>query len=183
MVLTVPSDYSIMQTESLRRVATDAGFNVVRIIPDVAAIALSYQQQNKKVLAEKEQNVLVIDFGAGSFSCAIACVDEEDIELRAIDGNCDLGGEDLDDALLEYIVQDFKKTKGKDISQNVRAMKRMRTAVEKAKKALSTAQSTYIEIYDFVDGADYYSQLTRAKLEEVCMDHLKKAKEPLERLF
>lgn len=105
-------------------------------------------------------------------------------EVKATAGNTHLGGEDFDNRLVEYFVADFKrKNPTIDITKSPRAMRRLRTACERAKRTLSAAASASIEVEAIAEGADYYADINRAKFEELCMDYFRGCIEPVERVL
>jgi len=105
-------------------------------------------------------------------------------EVKATAGNTHLGGEDFDNRIVEYLINDFKKKHpGVDITRNARAMRRLRTAAEKAKRALSSATTAAVELEALIEGLDYYTNINRAKFEELCMDFFRGCIEPVERVL
>jgi len=127
--------------------------------------------------------VLVFDFGGGTFDVSLLCLDEDVFEVRATAGNSHLGGEDLDNRLVGFFVAEFKKKHGKDMSGNARAMRRLKTACERAKRTLSNANVASIEVEALYEGIDFFTQLTRAKFEDLCMDIFRKTIEPVDRVL
>ena len=111
----------------------------MRIInePTAACIAYGWLQKGKDI--KKEENILVFDFGGGTFDSSILNLDNDVFEVRSTAGNSHLGGEDLDNRLINYFVNEFRQKNGKDMSQNNRSLRRLRTACERAKRTLSSS--------------------------------------------
>ena len=129
-------------------------------------------------------NVLIFDLGGGTFDVSILSLDEGIFEVAATAGDTHLGGEDFDSNMVKYFIQEFKrKFRGKDLSSNNRALRRLRTACEKAKRTLSTTSNAYIEIDALHEGIDFNSSISRAKFEEMNMALFKKTMEPVERVL
>lgn len=126
---------------------------------------------------------MVFDFGGGTFDCSLLNLDNDVFEVRATAGNSHLGGEDLDGRLVSYFVAEFKKKNGKDLSGNNRAVRRLRSACERAKRTLSSSQTASIEIESLFEGIDFFTQITRAKFEDLCIDLFRKTIEPVDRVL
>lgn len=154
--------------------------NILRIINEPTAAAIAYGLDKKK---EQERNILIFDLGGGTFDVSILSVEEGIFEVKATNGHTHLGGEDFDNKLVDYCINDFKKKHGIDITKNARALRRLRTQCEKAKRILSAAHITSIECETLADGEDYNCNITRAKFEELCSDLFKKCIAPLENVL
>jgi heat shock protein 1/8 len=164
-VVTVPAYFNDLQRQATRDAGTIAGLNVLRIINEPTAAAIAYGLDKK---ATGECNVLIFDLGGGTFDVFLLTIEEVIFEVKATAGDTHLGGADFDNHLINFFVGEFKRKYKKDISSNPRALRRLRTGCERAKRTLSSAASTNIEIDFLYDGIDFYTSLTRARFEELC---------------
>jgi heat shock protein 1/8 len=130
-----------------------------------------------------EKNVLIFDLGGGTFDVSLLTIDEGVFEVKATAGDTHLGGEDFDNKLVEYCAADFQKKKGIDIRKNPRAIRRLRTQCEKAKRILSSSAQTSIEVDSLADSQDYSISITRAKFEELCLSMFKETIPPVEKVL
>lgn len=128
-------------------------------------------------------NVLIFDLGGGTFDVSLLTIEDGIFEVKATAGNTHLGGEDFDNRLVEFCSSEFKKKTGVDISKNNRAMRRLRTACERAKRTLSSANSASLEVEALAEGEDFYYEISRARFEELCMDYFRGCIEPVERVL
>merc|ERR1711982_46478 len=156
-----------------------SGLNVLRIINEPTAAAIAYGLDKK----EEEKNVLIFDLGGGTFDVSLLTIEEGIFEVKATAGDTHLGGEDFDNRMVDYFLQDFKRRHRKDMSKNQRALRRLRTACERAKRTLSSSTQAHIEIDSLFDGIDFNSTITRARFEDLCMDYFKKCMEPCEKVL
>ncbi|EGT36488.1 hypothetical protein CAEBREN_14120 [Caenorhabditis brenneri] len=178
-VITVPAYFNDSQRQATKDAATIAGLNAMRIINEPTAAALAYGL-DKGITEEK--NVLIFDLGGGTFDVSILSIAEGSIfEVRSTAGDTHLGGEDFDSRMLQHFMTEFKRKTGKDISPNPRAIRRLRTACERAKRTLSSSTEATVEVDSLFDGADFYSKITRARFEELCADLFRKTLEPVEK--
>jgi len=178
-VITVPAYFNDSQRQSTKDAGTIAGLNVLRIINEPTAAAISYGLEKK---SDNEQHILIFDLGGGTFDVSILSIDDGIFEVKSTAGDTHLGGEDFDNRLVGHCVTTFKrKNKGKDISKNKRAMRRLRTACEKAKRTLSSQTEVSIEIDALFEGIDFYMKVTRAKFEELCSDLFTGTLNPVEK--
>merc|ERR1712198_225456 len=150
-----------------------------RVINEPTAAAIAYGLD--KTSSEGERNVLIFDLGGGTFDVSILTIDGGVFEVKSTAGDTHLGGEDFDNRILNHFVQEFKRKHKKDISSNKRALKRLRTACEKAKTTLSASTQASVEVDALHEGIDFYSSLTRARFEELNSDLFKKTLEPVEK--
>uniref|UniRef100_A0A7N0UEZ8 Heat shock protein 70 n=1 Tax=Kalanchoe fedtschenkoi TaxID=63787 RepID=A0A7N0UEZ8_KALFE len=157
-----------------------AGLNVMRIINEPTAAAIAYVL-DKKATSVGEKNVLIFDLGGGTFDVSLLTIEEGIFEVKTTAGDTHLGGEDFDNRMVNHFVQEFKRKHKKDITGNPRALRRLRTACERAKRALSSTAQTTIEIDSLYEGVDFYSTITRARFEELNMDLFRKCMEPVEK--
>jgi len=176
-VVTVPAYFNDSQRQATKDAGTIAGLNVQRIINEPTAAAIAYGLDKKG----GERNVLIFDLGGGTFDVSILTIDDGIFEVKATSGDTHLGGEDFDNRLVDHCVADFKrKNRGLDISGNNRALRRLRTQCERAKRALSSSTQASIEIDSLFDGIDYMTTITRARFEELCMDQFRRCMGPVE---
>jgi L1 cell adhesion molecule like protein len=127
--------------------------------------------------------VLIFDLGGGTFDVSLLTIEEGIFEVKATAGDTHLGGEDFDNRLVDHFVGEFKRKHRKDMTQNQRALRRLRTACERAKRTLSSSAQAYIEIDSLFDGIDFNSTITRARFEDMCGDYFRKTVEPVERVL
>jgi heat shock protein 1/8 len=153
---------------------------VLRIINEPTAAAIAYGL-DKKATSVGEKNVLIFDLGGGTFDVSLLTIEEGIFEVKATAGDTHLGGEDFDNRMVNHFVQEFKRKNKKDITGNPRALRRLRTACERAKRTLSSTAQTTIEIDSLYEGIDFYSTITRARFEELNMDLFRKCMEPVEK--
>lgn len=135
-VITVPAYFNDSQRQATKDAGVIAGLNVLRIINEPTAAAIAYGLDKKE---QGEKNVLIFDLGGGTFDVSLLTIEEGIFEVKATNGHTHLGGEDFDNRLVEYCTSEFKKKSGIDISNNPRALRRLRTQCEKAKRILSSA--------------------------------------------
>lgn len=179
-VVTVPAYFNDSQRQATKDAGAIAGLNVLRIINEPTAAAIAYGL-DKKGQSTGEKNILIFDLGGGTFDVSLLTIEEGIFEVKATAGDTHLGGEDFDNRLVNHFVQEFKRKTRKDITGNARALRRLRTAAERAKRTLSATAQTTIEIDSLYEGVDFYSTITRARLEELCMDLFRKCMEPVEK--
>jgi L1 cell adhesion molecule like protein len=179
-VVTVPAYFNDSQRQATKDAGVISGLNVLRIINEPTAAAIAYGL-DKKVTGER--NVLIFDLGGGTFDVSLLTIEEGIFEVKATAGDTHLGGEDFDNRLVNHFAQEFKRKHKKDLSQNPRALRRLRTSCERAKRTLSSAAQTSIEIDSLFDGIDFYTSLTRARFEELCQDLFRGTLEPVEKVL
>jgi heat shock 70kDa protein 1/2/6/8 len=177
-VVTVPAYFNDSQRQATKDAATIAGLNCLRIINEPTAAAIAYGLDKNK---DDDTNVLIFDLGGGTFDVSLLNIEGGIFEVKATAGDTHLGGEDFDSRLLRHFSEEFKRKHKKDISGNPRALRRLRTACERAKRTLSSTTQTTIEIDSLYDGIDFYTTITRARFEELCMDLFRKCMEPVEK--
>uniref|UniRef100_A0A803P0E5 Uncharacterized protein n=1 Tax=Cannabis sativa TaxID=3483 RepID=A0A803P0E5_CANSA len=179
-VVTVPAYFNDSQRQATKDAGAISGLNVMRIINEPTAAAIAYGL-DKKASRSGEQNVLIFDLGGGTFDVSLLTIEEGIFEVKATAGDTHLGGEDFDNRLVNHFVAEFKRKHKKDVSGNARALRRLRTACERAKRTLSSTTQTTIEIDSLYEGIDFYSTITRARFEELNMDLFRKCMEPVEK--
>ena len=181
-VITVPAYFNDGQRQATKDAGAIAGLNVLRIINEPTAAAIAYGL-DKKTKGDGEQNILIFDLGGGTFDVSLLTIDDGIFEVKATAGDTHLGGEDFDNRLVAWCVQEFKRKHKKDPTGNNRALRRLRTACERAKRTLSSSAETTIEVDALFDGTDFNTKITRAKFEELCMDLFRSTIDPVERVI
>ncbi|XP_020231285.1 heat shock 70 kDa protein [Cajanus cajan] len=179
-VITVPAYFNDSQRQATKDAGAISGLNVLRIINEPTAAAIAYGL-DKKASRKGEQNVLIFDLGGGTFDVSLLTIEEGIFEVKATAGDTHLGGEDFDNRMVNHFVSEFRRKNKKDISGNARALRRLRTACERAKRTLSSTAQTTIEIDSLYEGIDFYATITRARFEELNMDLFRKCMEPVEK--
>lgn len=179
-VVTVPAYFNDSQRQATKDAGVIAGLNVLRIINEPTAAAIAYGL-DKKVAGER--NVLIFDLGGGTFDVSLLTIEEGIFEVKATAGDTHLGGEDFDNRLVNHFAQEFKRKYKKDLSPNARSLRRLRTACERAKRTLSSATQTSIEIDSLFEGTDFYTSITRARFEELCQDLFRSTLDPVEKVL
>ena len=187
-VITVPAYFNDGQRQATKDAGAIAGLNVLRIInePTAAAIAYGLDKKGKGASASGssgELNILIFDLGGGTFDVSLLTIDDGIFEVKATAGDTHLGGEDFDNRLVTWCLQEFKRKHKKDPSGNNRALRRLRTACERAKRTLSSSAETTIEVDALFDGVDFATRITRAKFEELCMDLFRSTIDPVDRVI
>jgi L1 cell adhesion molecule like protein len=180
-VVTVPAYFNDSQRQATKDAGRIAGLNVLRIINEPTAAAIAYGLDKTDQAGEK--NVLIFDLGGGTFDVSLLTIDGGIFEVKATAGNTHLGGEDFDNRMVAHFADKFKKESGKDITKNSRALRRLRTACERAKRTLSSATQASIEIDSLFEGSDFYTSITRALFEQLNMDLFKSCMQPVEKVL
>jgi len=176
-VITVPAYFNDAQRQATKDAATIANLKVLRIINEPTAAAIAYGLDKN---SDKEKNVLIFDLGGGTFDVSLLSIDDGVFEVKSTAGDTHLGGSDFDNLLVQHFMEEFKKKNKKDISQNKRSVRRLRTACEKVKRTLSSSSNASLEIDSLFEGIDMYTSITRAKFESICMPLFKKCLEPVD---
>ena len=180
-VITVPAYFNDAQRQATKDAGHIAGLNVLRIINEPTAAALAYGLGNGK--ENEEKNVLVFDFGGGTFDTSILSIDEGVFEVKSTGGDTHLGGEDIDNVIVDWMKKDVLKQLKVNVSENQRALRRMKTAAERAKISLSSSNTASISIDSLVDGMDYNSNLTRARFESLASSIFERTMKPVEQVL
>jgi len=178
-VITVPAYFNDSQRQATKDAGVISGLNVLRIINEPTAAAIAYGLDKKK--GASECNVLIFDLGGGTFDVSILTIEEGIFEVKSTAGDTHLGGEDFDNRMVDHFVNEFKRKHKKDMKGNKRALRRLRTACERAKRTLSASAQANIEIDSLFEGIDFYTSITRARFEELCSDLFKGTLEPVEK--
>jgi heat shock protein 1/8 len=176
-VITVPAYFNDSQRQATKDAGLIAGLNVLRIINEPTAAAIAYGLDKN---AKEEKNVLIVDCGGGTHDLSVLTIDDGVFEVKSTAGDSHLGGSDIDNYLVQYLAEEFKKKNKKDLLDNKKAISRLKAAAERAKRTLSSSTSATIEIDALYDGVDFYTTITRAKLENLCSAFFKRCLDPLD---
>jgi len=179
-VVTVPAYFNDAQRAATKDAGSIAGLNVIRIINEPTAAAIAYGLNEN---ASEEKNVLVFDLGGGTFDVSLLTIADGVFEVVATNGDTHLGGEDFDQRVMDHFIKLFKKKTGKDLRKDDRAVQKLRREVEKAKRALSSAHTTKVEVEALFEGQDFSETLTRAKFEELNMDLFRSTMKPVKKVL
>jgi len=179
-VITVPAYFNDSQRQATKDAGIISGLNVLRIINEPTAAAIAYGLDKKKA-GKAESNVLIFDLGGGTFDVSVLSIDDGIFEVKSTAGDTHLGGEDFDNRMVDHFIKEFQRKHKKDISGNKRALRRLRTACERAKRTLSASAQANIEIDSLFEGVDFYTSITRARFEELCADLFRGTLEPVEK--
>merc|ERR1712138_161569 len=178
-VVTVPAYFNDSQRQATKDAGSIAGLNVLRIINEPTAAAIAYGLDKKG----DERNVLIFDLGGGTFDVSLLTIEEGIFEVKATAGDTHLGGEDFDNRMVDYFLTEFKRKFKKDLKSNQRALRRLRTACERAKRTLSSSTQAHLEIDSLFEGIDFNSTITRARFEDLNMDYFRKCMDPVEKVM
>uniref|UniRef100_A0A1B6MPQ5 Uncharacterized protein n=1 Tax=Graphocephala atropunctata TaxID=36148 RepID=A0A1B6MPQ5_9HEMI len=177
-VVTVPAYFNDAQRQATKDAGTIAGISVSRIINEPTAAALAYGLEKK---GAPEKNVLIFDLGGGTFDVSILTIADGVFEVLSTAGDTHLGGEDFDLRMVRHFATEFQQKYRKDISQNKRAMRRLQTACERAKRTLSSSTQASIEVESLFEGIDFTSSITRAKFEDLNSDLFRQTLDPVKK--
>lgn len=178
-VVTVPAYFNDSQRQATKDAGQIAGLNVLRIINEPTAAAIAYGLDKKS----EEKMVLIFDLGGGTFDVSLLCIDDGIFEVKSTAGDTHLGGEDFDNILMKYFIDEFKRKNKIDISDNKRSLRRLKTACERAKRNLSSSNSASVELESLCEGVDFFSSITRARFESLCMNLFQKCIEPVTKVL
>ncbi|ODQ77254.1 hypothetical protein BABINDRAFT_172982 [Babjeviella inositovora NRRL Y-12698] len=178
-VVTVPAYFNDAQRQATKDAGTIAGLNVLRIVNEPTAAAIAYGLDQ----TEGEKQIIVYDLGGGTFDVSLLSIEGGVFEVLATAGDTHLGGEDFDFRVVRHLVKVFKRKNNVDVSDNAKAISKLKREVEKAKRTLSSQMSTRIEIDSLVEGIDFSETLTRAKFEEINIELFKKTLKPVEQVL
>eukprot|EP00818_Percolomonas_sp_WS_P007562 CAMPEP_0117436638 /NCGR_PEP_ID=MMETSP0759-20121206/1110_1 /TAXON_ID=63605 /ORGANISM="Percolomonas cosmopolitus, Strain WS" /LENGTH=657 /DNA_ID=CAMNT_0005228243 /DNA_START=797 /DNA_END=2770 /DNA_ORIENTATION=- len=179
-VVTVPAYFNNAQKQATKDSGTIAGLDILRIITEPTSAAIAYGLDKKY---KDERNVLIFDLGGGTFDVSILAIEEGVFEVLATAGDTHLGGEDFDNRMVEYFCEQFKKKNKVDIRSNPRALRRLRTRCENAKRTLSSSAVATVQIDSLIEGIDFNEKINRAKFENLCMDLFRSCLKPVERVL
>lgn len=181
VVVTVPAYFNDSQRQATKDAGVISGLNVLRIINEPTAAAIAYGLDKKVAGGVGERNVLIFDLGGGTFDVSILTIEDGIFEVKSTAGDTHLGGEDFDNRMVSHFLAEFKRKHKKDMSSNPRAVRRLRTACERAKRTLSASSQASVEIDSLFEGIDFYTTITRARFEELCSDLFRSTLEPVEK--
>ena len=179
-VITVPAYFNDAQRQATKDAGAIAGLNVLRIINEPTAAAIAYGLDKN---CKEEKNVLIVDIGGGTGDISALTIDDGVFEVKGTGGDTHLGGSDIDNALVQFLMEEFKKKHKKDMSENKKAISRLKAAAERAKRTLSTSTSAQIEVDALFEGIDFYTSITRAKLENLCASFFKRCMDPIDQVL
>lgn len=177
-VITVPAYFNDSQRQATKDAGAIAGLNVLRIINEPTAAAIAYGLDKTD---DRDRNVVIFDLGGGTFDVSILSIEKGVFDVKATAGDTHLGGEDFDSRMVSYLAQEFQRKHKKNLENDKKAMRRLRSACEKAKRTLSSCSQASIEIDSIYEGIDYYTTMTRARFEELNSDLFRSTLDPLER--
>lgn len=178
-VITVPAYFNDAQRQATKDAGVIAGLNVLRIINEPTAAAIAYGLD--KIAGEK--NILIFDCGGGTHDVSLLTIEDGIFEVKATAGDTHLGGEDFDNIVSDWACDEFRKKTKLDLKTNARAMRRLRTVVERAKRTLSTSTQASIDVDGIMEGQDLVLVLSRAKFESLCDSIFRKAMVPVEQVL
>jgi len=178
-VVTVPAYFNDSQRQATKDAGMIAGLNILRIINEPTAAAIAYGLDKK----EEEKTVLIFDLGGGTFDVSLLTIDDGIFEVKATAGDTHLGGEDFDNILMKYFIDEFKRKHKVDLSDNKRSLRRLKTACEKAKRTLSSSSTANVELESLFEGIDYFTSITRARFESLCMNLFQKCITPVTKVL
>ncbi|KAH3664301.1 hypothetical protein OGAPHI_004653 [Ogataea philodendri] len=178
-VVTVPAYFNDAQRQATKDAGTIAGLEVLRIVNEPTAAAIAYGLDK----TDEEKQIIVYDLGGGTFDVSLLTIAGGAFEVLATAGDTHLGGEDFDYRVVRHFAKVFKKKHGIDITENPKALAKLKREVEKAKRTLSSQMSTRIEIDSFAEGIDFSESLSRAKFEELNMELFKKTLKPVQQVL
>ncbi|KAK2416954.1 heat shock cognate 70 kDa protein [Trifolium repens] len=180
VVITVPAYFNNSQRQATRDAGVIAGFNVMRILNEPTAAAIAYGL-SKKPFNYGLRHVFIFDLGGGTLDVSVLTFEKENIHIKAISGDTHLGGQDFDYTMVNHCMMEFMRKHKIDISGDPRALRRLKSACEKAKRILSSNTETTIEIECLYQGVDFYLPISRAKFEELNKNHFNKCMEIVEK--
>eukprot|EP00741_Cyanophora_paradoxa_P020769 tig00021312_g20048.t1 len=196
-VIAVPAGFSTIQRQAIRDAGAVAGLSVIRLVEEPVAIALGHVFDRMGVESKGWSNpavadeplprvsvtFVVVDIGASAVNASLQTFEDGVLHVRAVAGDSQLGGDDFTQRMVDFFVQQFKLQRGRDISADHYALRRLRAACERAKKALSSHAITSIELDSLVDGIDLYTTISRTAFEELCEDLFRRCLEPVSKVL
>jgi len=175
-VITVPAYFNDSQRQATKDAGQIAGLNILRIINEPTAAAIAYGLDND---TSEEKNILIFDLGGGTFDVSLLTIEEGIFEVKATAGDTHLGGEDFDNILVNHFKSEFKLKNKLDISDNPKSIRRLKTACERSKRTLSSSSTASIELDSLYNGIDFFTTITKAKFENLCMNLFQKCLDPV----
>ena len=179
-VVTVPAYFNDAQRQATKDAGRIAGLNVMRLLAEPTSACIAYGLNEK---GNGERKVIIFDLGGGTFDVSLLTVEDGVFEVRATSGDTHLGGQDFDNRIVEWALEEFKRKNKVDIRSNAKALARLRLVAERAKKTLSTAATASLEVDSLHEGIDFQATLTRAKFESLCDDLFRKCMGPVEQVL
>lgn len=179
-VITVPAYFNDAQRQATKDAALIAGINPLRIINEPTAAALAYGLDKSH---NGERNVLIVDTGGGTHDISLLTIDGGIFEVKATAGDTHLGGSDFDNLIVQHLAQEFKHKNKVDMMGNKKAVRRLRTAAESAKRTLSSSSNAVIEIDSLFEGIDFNTTISRAKFENICSGIFKRILDPIDKVL
>lgn len=179
-VITVPAYFNDSQRQATKDAGMIAGLNVLRIINEPTAASLAYGLGKD---TSEEKNILIFDFGGGTHDVSVLSIEDGVFEVKGTGGDSHLGGEDIDNVVVEWLKKEVKRQLKVDVSGNTKALRRLKTMAERAKITLSGSTNANIEIDSLVDGLDFSTKLSRAKFESLAEPIFKRTMSPIERVL
>ena len=179
-VVTVPAYFNDAQRQATKDAGRIAGLNVLRLLSEPTSACIAYGLNEK---AKGEHKIVIFDLGGGTFDVSLMTVEDGVFEVRATSGDTHLGGQDFDNRIVEWALEEFKRKTKIDARSNHKALARLRLAAERAKKTLSTAANATMEVDSLAEGHDFQATLTRAKFESLCDDLFRKCMGPVEQVL
>merc|ERR1712226_582116 len=179
-VVTVPAYFNDSQRLATKDAGTISGLNVLRIINEPTAAAIAYGLDSK---SSQEKNVLIFDLGGGTFDVSLLNITGGVFAVKATAGDTHLGGEDFDNTLLEHFKKDFERKNKVDMTGDARALRRLRSACERAKRTLSSVTQTTVEVDSLFQGIDFQANITRARFEEINAAAFKGTLDPVSKVL
>jgi len=180
-VVTVPAYFNDAQRQATKDAGRIAGLNVLRLLAEPTSACIAYGLND--TAAKGSKNVVIFDLGGGTFDVSLLQVEEGIFEVRATSGDTHLGGQDFDNRIVEWAMDEFKKKSKIDVHGNMKAMARLRLVAERVKKTLSTSSQASLEVDSLAEGVDFQVTLTRAKFESLCDDLFRKCMKPVEQVL
>ena len=179
-VVTVPAYFNDAQRQATKDAGRIAGLNVLRLLAEPTSACIAYGLNNT---TSGSKNVVIFDLGGGTFDVSLLQVEDGIFEVRATSGDTHLGGQDFDNRVVEWAMEEFKRKSKIDIRGNSKAIARLRLVAERVKKTLSTASQASLEVDSLAEGVDFQVTLTRAKFESLCDDLFRKCLQPVEQVL
>jgi L1 cell adhesion molecule like protein len=179
-VITVPAYFNDNQRQATKDAGRIAGLNVMRLLAEPTSACIAYGLNNK---TDKERKVVIFDLGGGTFDVSLLSVEDGIFEVKATAGDTHLGGQDFDNRIVDWAVEEFKKKHRVDLRTSAKALARIRLAAERVKKTLSISTQATLEVDSVSDGIDMMLMLTRAKFEALCDDLFRKTLAPVEQVL
>ena len=177
-IITVPANFNNSQRQSTIDAGRIAGLNVIQTINEPTAAAIAYGLENK---SNKKKNVCIFDFGGGTFDVTVLTIENKEFKVLSTGGDSHLGGSDIDNLLVKYCINEFNNETGIDISNNQKALRRLKTHSEKVKMELSSIKESYIDIDSLSKDNDFYISIDRLLFNDICKDLFKRCIEILKK--